>query len=202
MEMKNLLLLLCSLCVSCIIGELALRCFTVFPIHGPRANRVYDEQLGHRMIPSLLKNIAKRLLSDARMKAEAHGVRFSVVFIPSKENVLFDDLVEKGYEISNTHHRAVENERSLVVGYGDRAHAVSSMSTRLRRFSRNRRRAMGGGSTLTWRTIQPIPIHEKRITLSSFAAERLHAPPEQKRINRARNIEKRVVESTPPEWAP
>ena len=51
MKIKNILLFISSVGFSLLIFEIGLRTFTVFPIHSPLANRVYDERLGYRLKP-------------------------------------------------------------------------------------------------------------------------------------------------------
>ena len=52
-KLKKLALLLAALLLSLILAEIVLRLFTKYPMHGPLANRVYDEYLGHRVDSSL-----------------------------------------------------------------------------------------------------------------------------------------------------
>jgi hypothetical protein len=46
-RIANLALLLAAILLSLGLGELALRAFTPFPIHGGEANRVLDPDLGY-----------------------------------------------------------------------------------------------------------------------------------------------------------
>lgn len=58
--------------------------------------------------------ITKVILLEAKRKADVNNIQFSIVFIPSKENVFYDYLIEKGYKLPNDYHKLIENERTLV----------------------------------------------------------------------------------------
>ncbi len=57
MNIKNLKLLIISVCISLVMVEIGLRCFTVFPIHSRSANILYDDKLSYKMDPSSLEDI-------------------------------------------------------------------------------------------------------------------------------------------------
>lgn len=58
--------------------------------------------------------ISKRVLLEAKRLADDNGIKFSVVFIPSKENVFFDYLIEKGYKLPQDYYALISNERDLL----------------------------------------------------------------------------------------
>jgi lysophospholipase L1-like esterase len=58
--------------------------------------------------------ITKAILLEAKRKADSNNIKFSIVFIPSKENVFFDYLIEKGYKLPIDYYTLISNERTLV----------------------------------------------------------------------------------------
>lgn len=58
--------------------------------------------------------VTEDLLRVMKKKADALGIEFSVVLIPSKEVVYFDYLKKKGYELPPDYTELVENENELV----------------------------------------------------------------------------------------
>jgi lysophospholipase L1-like esterase len=58
--------------------------------------------------------IAKYFINEAKKKAELNNINFGVVLIPSKGNVFFDYLREKGHQLPEVFHRSVNNERALL----------------------------------------------------------------------------------------
>jgi lysophospholipase L1-like esterase len=60
--------------------------------------------------------VTEDLLREMKKRADAEGIEFSVVLIPSKEVVFFDYLKEKGYKLPDDYTGLVENENNLVAG--------------------------------------------------------------------------------------
>lgn len=59
-------------------------------------------------------NISKIVFKELRRKSDINNVKFSVAFIPSKENVYYKYLLDLGYELPQDYHQLVDNERYLV----------------------------------------------------------------------------------------
>lgn len=58
--------------------------------------------------------IAKKLLIEMKTKADQNHIVFSVLFIPSKENVYYEYLLNSNYKLPNEFHLLVKNERNLL----------------------------------------------------------------------------------------
>jgi len=58
--------------------------------------------------------ITKDIIHELKKKAELNNIQFSIVFIPSKENVFFDYLIEKEYQVPEAYNKLIDNERALV----------------------------------------------------------------------------------------
>jgi hypothetical protein len=58
--------------------------------------------------------VTEDLLREMKRKADAEGIEFSVVLIPSKEIVFYEYLKKNGYELSRDYRELVENEKKLV----------------------------------------------------------------------------------------
>jgi len=63
---------------------------------------------------ALAFEITKTILYEAKRKADNKNIQFSVVFIPSKENVFFEYLIDKGYQLPKDYYASISNERALV----------------------------------------------------------------------------------------
>ena len=73
---------------------------------------------------SLGFEITRDILEEAKRKSDAHGIQFCILFIPSKERVFFDYLIEKGYQLPADYYQLVDRENSLV-------DSLSSLAERL-----------------------------------------------------------------------
>ncbi len=58
--------------------------------------------------------IAKKLLVEMKNKADQNNIAFSVLCIPSKENVYYEYLLNSHYNLPDDFHLLIENERNLL----------------------------------------------------------------------------------------
>ena len=56
--LANLALLLVVTIICVVLAEIGLRAFTPFPIHGRKANKIYDVDFGYRLNPAPRNRIA------------------------------------------------------------------------------------------------------------------------------------------------
>ena len=59
------------------------------------------------------KEVLKKILTEAKNNAKAKNIRFGVLFIPSKERVLFNYLTQMEYELPEVYGELVKNEDAL-----------------------------------------------------------------------------------------
>lgn len=60
-----------------------------------------------------LAELARQLFREMKQKADLNGVRLAVLLIPSKENVFYDYLRERGYQLPPEYDELVRDERAL-----------------------------------------------------------------------------------------
>lgn len=60
-----------------------------------------------------LAEFSKLLLLEMKARADQEGVGFGVLLIPSKENVFYDYLLERKYQLPEVYHQLVRDERAL-----------------------------------------------------------------------------------------
>lgn len=60
--------------------------------------------------------VTEDLLREMKKRADAEGIEFSVVLIPSKEIVFFDYLKKRGYELPPDYTGLVDNENGIIAG--------------------------------------------------------------------------------------
>lgn len=63
---------------------------------------------------SLAFDIAKQVIKEAKQKSDENNISLNVLFIPSKERVFYNYLINKKYELPKSYHNLVKSEQLLV----------------------------------------------------------------------------------------